>query len=739
MIIPLPPKLEDLPAGTRLIAGLSYATILPDIDFETYSPAGFEWNPETNQFNPPHGANAKGLPIVGAARYAEHPEAEVLCLAYDLKDGQGRRLWLPSDSELPIDLIEYVLNGGLIEAWNVPFEYWIWNKICVNKYNFPTLKRGQIRCAAAKSRAHGLPGSLDPAGEVVGIEHKKDKDGRRLITKFCIPRNPTKTNKLTRVYPHQDKEDAERLYNYCRRDIQAESELSSRTPDLSPEELEFWQCDHAINVRGVQIDVLLIDKCIHILETAYAKYDAELCKLTDGMVTGASQLPALKRYLIANGVPIESLTAEILTNLLKTDLPPKIRRILEIREMVGSASVKKLYAMKNQVCKDGRLHDLFIYHSARTGRAAGTGPQPQNLPNSGPDLQLCKQCDKHYRDFEGCPWCGHIQYHMIKEEWNPKAVEDAIQVLNTGNLAAVEHYFGDAIEIISSCLRGMFIAAPGHELLCSDYSAIEAVVLAAIAREEWRMEVFRTHGKIYEMSASKITGLEFDFLIQYKKDTGKHHTARKLGKVSELASGYGGWVGAWKAFGADEFYTDKEIKEAILAWRDASPYIVKLWSGLEKAAHNAVGMPGVEFEYNGIKYLCKQDVLYCILLSGRLIAYHRPLLSPSDRGLSLSYEGWNTNPKQGRPGWTRMETYGGKLTENVVQATARDILANAIVNLELEGYPVVLHVHDEIVVEMPESLGSIERMENIMSTMPDWAEGWPVVAKGGWKAKRYAK
>ena len=746
MISP-PPKLEDLRAGTRLIAGLGYSTILPDMDFETYSPAGFVWNEEKNKFVAPHGCRDKGLPATGAARYSEHPDAEVLCLAYDLKDGNGRQLWKPEYNGwghyigmTPFTLYAHIVNGGLIEAWNVSFEYWVWTNICVPKYGFPPLDPKQLRCAAAKSRAHALPGSLAPAGTVVGIQNQKDKDGKRLINRFCIPRDPTLKNDSKRILPHQDPQDAQRLYEYCLRDIQAESELSSLTPDLSEDELKFWQCDHAINVRGVQIDLPLIDNCIKILETVYDKYNQELCSITDGVVKAASKLPDIKKYLESRGVSANSLTDDIITELLQIpELPEDVLRILRIRQMAGSASVKKLYAMKNQVCKDGRLHDLFIYHSARTGRAAGTGPQPQNLPNSGPELSLCKQCDKHYFYINGCPYCGHLQYEMIRAEWNPKAVEEAVKVLNTGNLAAVEHYYGNAVEMISSCLRGMFISAPGKDLLCSDYSAIEAVVLAAIAGEEWRLEVFRTHGKIYEMSGAKITHIPFEEVIEYAKVNGKHHPCRKLGKVAELASGFGGWVGGWKAFGAGEFYTDREIRDAVSAWRNASPSVVQLWYGLEKAAKDAVGMPGAEFIYNGIKYICKQDVLYCTLLSGRLITYHKPILSIGDRGLSLSYEGWNTNPKHGRVGWTRMETYGGKLTENVVQATARDILAHAIVNLEQGGYPVVLHVHDEIVCELPEGQGDIRQMEYTMSTMPEWAEGWPVIAKGGWKGKRYAK
>ena len=716
-----PPKLEDLRAGEKLIAGLGHSTILPDMDFETYSPVN--------------------LLECGAAKYTEHQDAEVLCLAYDLKDGNGRRLWTPymelhdeSQETRPYALLVHINDGGLIEAWNVAFEYWVWNNICVPEYDFPPLSPLQLRCAAAKSRAYSLPGKLENAGQVLNIQNKKDKDGMRLIRKFCIPRKPTKHDDRTRILPSEDPNDANNLYNYCLRDIQAEAEISSRVPDLSNYELRLWQCDHAINTRGIQIDIELINKCISIVEQAYAKYNEELCFITNGQVKSASKLPAFKEWL-----DVETLRANDVEEMLKKDLTPKVRRALEIRQTLGSASIKKLYSMLDQITNDNRLHDLFMYHAARTGRAAGNGPQPQNLPNSGPRISECSQCKKHFIDKEGCPWCGIKDYHRPSVEWNAKAVEDAIEVLHTSSLECVEMYFGDAIELISACLRGMFISAPGKDLICSDYSAIEAVVIAAIAGEQWRLDVFNTHGKIYEMSASKIMGIAFEEFELFKSTSGTQHPGRKLGKVAELASGYQGWTGAWKRFGADEFYTEQEMKEKILAWRAASPAIVSLWHGLENAANSAVRNPGIEFEYRKIVYVCKQDILYCKLLSGRYITYHKPLLSPSERGEQLSFEGWNTNPAMGAKGWIRMSTYGGKLTENVVQATARDILAHAIIQLETCGYPVVLHVHDEIVVEVPEGKGSVEEVEKIMSTMPEWAKGWPIKAKGGWRAKRYNK
>jgi DNA polymerase len=299
----------------------------------------------------------------------------------------------------------------------------------------------------------------------------------------------------------------------------------------------------------------------------------------------------------------------------------------------------------------------------------------------------------------------------------------------------------------------MFIASPGHDLICSDYSAIEAVVLAALSGEQWRLDVFNTHGRIYETSGSKIGGVSFETLIEYKKSTGQHHPLRKLGKTAELASGYQGWLGAWKAFNADSFMSEDEIEQAILAWRAASPMIVEMWGGqpnwkrdeyygLEGMAILAVMNPGVTYDFRGISYVVKQNILYCRLLSGRYLVYHKPCLQINHErndSYQLSFEGYNSNPNNGSIGWIRMPTYGGKLTENVVQATARDILAEAIVKLEKANYPVVLHVHDEIVSEIPENFGSIEEFENIMSQPPMWAYNWPIKASGGWRAKRYGK
>jgi DNA polymerase len=362
-----------------------------------------------------------------------------------------------------------------------------------------------------------------------------------------------------------------------------------------------------------------------------------------------------------------------------------------------------------------------------------------------------------------------------KVEWGAEAAEDALRAISTRDLRTVEFMFGDAMLAVSGSLRGLFVAAPGHELICADYSAIEAVVTAMLAGEQWRIDVFRTHGKIYEMSAAKTFGLSFEELMAHAGYTpaelalpmwwthdplrpGTHHPLRKKGKVTELALGFLGWIGALMQMGFTG--TEQEAKEMVLAWRAASPSIVYLgggqklnWQpcmhGLEGMAVLATQNPGQTFPVmrrdgtpTGLSYVVEGDALYCTLLDGTALTYHRPRLKVSAqtwRGMELSYEGWNTNPKMGGAGWQRMNTYSGKLLENVVQASANRILRHSQANLEAAGYPIVQHVYDENVSEVPAHFGSCEEYLCIMNRMPAWASDWPIRAAGAWRGRRYRK
>ena len=743
-------------------AGLGLTTVRTDFDFETYSEAGFVWNADRQKWESPAGAAAgkKGLPVVGAAVYAQHPSTEVLCMAYDLKDGTGRHFWHPGMPP-PQPLLDFVARGGEVEGWNVAFEWWIWNEVCVRRYGWPPLAQEQTYDAMAKARAFALPGSLGNVSDVLALSRKKDPDGDRLLKKFSMPRNPTKADGRLRIVPNFDDpadEDAQRLKAYNLRDIEAEFEASWRIPDLQPLELQVWRTDQRINRRGMAIDLAAIDGAIRIIGQASEQYGRELKELAGCYPT---ELQRLRGWLGAQGLHMETMDEDAIEAALADPfIPAPCRRALEIRQVVGSASVKKVFAMRNQVARGGRLHDLYTYHGAHTGRPTGNGPQPTNLPRSGPDCWECAHCGHHHNTpGAACPWCfTPFDRSAKRREWSPEAMEDAITIATTGSLPAMEWFFGDAMHALAGTLRGLFVAPPGYDYISSDFSAIEGVVTAALANEQWRLDVFRSHGMIYEMSAAKIIGEPFEAFIEYKKVHKKHHPARQgVGKVAELALGFSGWINAMKAFGAEKYLpTDEKIKETILAWREASPAVVHLWgsqrnglTGLEGGIIQALRHPGqivpvhrLDGGLTGVSYTYTDDVLYAILPSGRHLTYHRPRIrstGDSWRGDQVSYEGWNTNPKNGPPGWIRKDIYGGRATENVVQAVARDIQMNAIELLEAKGYPVVMHTYDEIVSEVPAGFGSVKELEATMASLPDWAKGWPIKADGGWRANRYRK
>lgn len=755
-----------LSAGFRVPAGGYWATVHATIDFETFSAAGFVWDAAANKWRPLPGVlpTNKGLSSCGLWNYAEHPLAEVLTLSYDLADGRGLRRWRPGLPP-PVDLFDYIARGGLVESHKVMFERVIWEKVCTARYGWPPLPVGQLRCSMAKARAWALPGGLGDIGKALDLPLQKDPEGQRLIKLLTCPQNPTKKQPLLRLRRHDVPDEFARFDAYCDRDVETEEQASRRIPDLPPDELEYWQYDQAINYRGVGVNRQGIRDCIAVLEQAFVRYGAELQQLTGGIKV--TELEQLKGWLASQGVRMACMDADAIEAALAGQLPPAARRALEIRALIGSASVKKLYAMDNQAAADDRLHDLIVYHGARTGRPTGEGPQPLNLPKAGPTLRWCDDanCGRPYAEHhDACPWCAASAAFSTVRSWSPEAVPHVLGIMACCSLELVEYYFGDAVLCISGCVRGLFVAAPGHDLICSDYSAIEAVVTAALAGEQWRIDAIRAGTCIYLASASRITGTSVEEYLAHKKQHGEHHPDRqKIGKPAELGLGFGGWLGAWRQFDETDTFTDDEVKANIIAWREASPAIVEFWGGqrrkeydpytgryywrdelygLEGAAIYATRNPGKIGYCRSITYQVIDDVLYCTLPSGRRLSYHQPRLAPSDKRpgeLQLSFMTDNKNPKMGPIGWVRMGTYGGRLCENVVQATASCVLRHATKLLERAGYPVVLHVYDEILAEVPEGFGSIEEFESLMGAMPAWCRDWPIVAKGGWRGKFYRK
>jgi DNA polymerase len=722
-----------------------------NIDFECYSEAGYYWDAPANRWLPVL-STSPGIAAVGAWMYSVHPSCDLISLVYDDK------LWVAGQA-MPTDLYNRVISGELLWAWNSFFEFCIWNNVAVPKYGWPPVPLSQFRCAMARARAWGLPGKLENAGKALELGILKDTAGSALIRKLCIPRSPTITNPLQRLTIESNPVDFFNFFCYNRTDVAAEKAITEVTPPLLTHEEKLWLLDQTINARGVHVDRYGLENCITIFNRAADQYTQELQDLTAGAVSTANELQKIGEWLQTQGVQSTSLDKEHIDQLVAGDLPAPCRRVLEIRQILGSASVKKLFSIQRYLADDNRIRGLFSYCGAeRTGRFAGMGPQPQNMPSSGPPVKKCRCGAVQWAELPLCRKCGAIMPPDVSD-WCVDAVELALADISSGDLSTVERNWGDPLNIISGCLRGLFTAAPGNELISSDYSAIEAVVLAALAGEEWRLDVFRTHGKIYEMSAAKISGVPFQDFLDYKKSHGQHHPLRKkIGKVAELASGYAGWIGAWKNFGADKFMTDPEIKQNIIKWRGESPAIVEFWGGqcrkhpnrwefkpelfgLEGAVVMALLNPGQCFSYRSISYGVKDKVLYCRLPSGRMLAYHKPGLRryfDSLRELEqwkITFWGWDSPTHK----WVEIETYGGKMAENVTQAVARDVLTHALPRIESAGYPVVLHVHDEPTSEVPAGFGSVDEYEKLMREPPPWAADWPIKAGGGWRGLRYRK
>jgi len=733
-------------------------------DFETYSEAGLFLL--DGKYVSMHGSTAqtdKGLAGVGTENYARHPTTEVLTFSYRLPGGPLRR-WKPGQPP-PQDLFDYLAAGGLFEAHNIMFERMIWHWVCVRKYGWPDLPPAQLRCSMAKARVNAWPPSLANLTKALGTSIEKDADGRRLLNKFSVPRKPTKADPRYRIHPESDPVDGPKLYAYCDTDVESEEEASGMLPDMTRDELSFWLIDQEINWRGVGVDLESVRAMRVILQTTLEVFGAEYAAITGGL--SPSQPAASLEWLRTRGVNMGSFDKDAVEEALSWDhIPADARRVLEIRQLTGSASVKKLFALEREATPDSRLKNLFTHHAARTGRAGGNGPQPQNLPKAGPDLRWC-DCGKpsgHFHD--ACCWCGAPLTGKVygwdepRPEGATNQVDAVTDLMKTLSFELVQWVFGDVLLAISGCIRGMFVAGPGHDLIASDFTAIEAVVAACLAGEQWRIDVFKEGRPIYLESASRITGTSVAAYLAYAKENGKHHPDRnKIGKVAELALGFGGWVGGWRGFDDTDTFTDEQVKQNIIAWREASPAIVEMWGGqgrgwpgsrsyvkecfgLEGIFVLACLNPGQAFWYRGIRAMKRGHAVYMRLPSGRELAYQHATLTPSPRRegeWAISFMTWNTNPKKGPMGWIWDSTYSGKLFENIVQATAHDILRAAIVRLRAAGYPCVLHVHDEIVVEVPEGFGSVEEMERLMSMREDWFADWPVSVDGGYREKRYRK
>lgn len=611
------------------------------------------------------------LPRGGVHKYTESPDFEILLMSYAFDDDPVD-VWDFTSQGTPPWLESTLLDESITKvAWNIPFERACFNRL-LNIYTPPEQWRDAMTLAAM----NGLPMSLSAAGSALQLTEQKLDSGKALIRFFCQPCKPTITNggRMRNLPEHAPAKWAD-FIEYCRRDTEVERTIYKRllSYPVTAFERKVECLDARINERGVMADVEFAEAAVYIDDTAREHHMAEIRKLTG--LDNPNSVVQLKEWLAAYGIECESLNKDTVSDLLKTVSNPTVRRVLELRQLLGKTSTKKYQAVLDGVCKDHRIRGLTQYYgAARTGRWAGRRLQLQNL----------------------------AQNHL-------KNIGEVREIVRARDLESLEMLYDSVPDTLSQLIRTALVAKPGHTFLVADYAAIEARVIAYLAGEKWRMDVFAEGGDIYCSSASQM------FKVPVVKHGVNGHLRQK-GKVAELACGYGGGVAALKAFGADKMgLTDEEMQDIVTQWRQASPTIPKLWRDVENAAKRALANPGKTFGIPcGVKYHKDRDALRCKLPSGRVLTYWGARLEDGQ----IVFMGQNQNTRQ----WEKVLTWGGKLTENVVQSYARECLAVAMVRLEEAGWNIVFHVHDECVVEAP--IGSRwEDAAAIMGQPIDWAPG----------------
>lgn len=635
------------------------------------------------------------LKKAGAHRYFEDPTSDVMCMSWAIDDGPVA-VWKPGE-EMPFELWEHVTGGGTIRAYNANFERLCWRHIMVPRYGWPAVETRQWRDTMAKAMAMALPGKLDDAAAATGIDYRKDAAGGRVMQQLSKPRKREPLTWWT------DPEKFERLYSYCATDTEVERALDGRLIELSPFEQEFWWTDVVINDRGLYLDVDLAKAAKKVAVDALARSNARMARVTDYAVTGCNSVSQIIAFVRERGLETDSIAKDELEDLLmRDDLDPVVREVLEIRQEAAKASVAKIDAFFAGMSADGRCKGLLMYHAASTGRDGGRRIQPQNF--SKPIF---------------------------------KNTSDVIDAVSTGDCDLVEMLFDHPLVAVADCIRGLVRAAPGNKLIAADYNAIEARVLAWLAGQDDLVHLFATGGKVYETMAARIYDVPVASID--KKDP-----RRNLGKTAVLGCGYG--MGAPKFQATcykQKIKIDKEMAEkSIVVYREANPKIKAFWYELEEAAIAAVQSPGT-ITYAGahrnVRFKKAGSFLWCVLPSERKICFPFPSIKDvttpwGAEKPTLFFWGVNSYTRK----WEEQHTYGGSLANNVTQGTARDILVAAVMKLEKVDYAVVGRVHDEIICEVPENFGSVDEMVEIMTTLPAWADGCPITAEG-FEAERYRK
>ncbi|WP_314331159.1 DNA polymerase [Selenomonas noxia] len=631
---------------------------------------------------------------VGGYKYAEN--AEVLLFAYAWDDEPVQIVDLTAGETLPDDVLAALTNNTITKcAYNAQFERTVLSHF-LHRMDptapFEFLDPAGWSCTMVHALTLGLPGSLDMASKALRLADDKAKMsvGKQLITYFCKPCKPTKVNGgRERNLPEHAPEKWATFRDYCVRDVVAEREIRRRLSNFPMRvgEQKLWELDQRINDRGVGIDAQLVSEAIDFDADFKGRVIAHAKALT-GLPNPASG-EQLKRWIEQQeGFFPTSITKDNLPELMTQVQKPEVKEMLHLKRLMSKTSVKKYEAMQRARCDDGRVHGLLQYYGAnRTGRWAGRLVQVQNLPrNSMAEL------------------------------------DDARALLRSGDTEAIEMIYTHPLDVLSQLIRTAFVPRDGYRFMVADFSAIEARVIAWLAKEKWRMKVFADGGDIYCASASKMFGVPVE-----KHGVNGH--LRQKGKIAELALGYQGSIPALKNMGADKMgLSDEELLEIVNSWRKASPHIKQLWYDVDAAALEAVRERRAVTLHHGVAFSTRKGILFLRLPSGRRLAYVRPMteIEPAFNREGITYEG----AEQTTGKWTRLRTYGGKLVENVVQAIARDCLAVAVTRLEAAGYQIVMHIHDEVVIECPADACDLTNVCRIMGQPIDWAPGLILTADG---------
>jgi DNA polymerase len=634
-----------------------------------------------------------GLSKSGVYRYAEGEDFEVLFFGYSIDGGEVQVIDLACGEKIPPVIIS-ALSDPTITKWafNAQFE-----RICLSRFlGFPTgtyLDPTGWHCTMVWSATLGLPLSLEGVGSVLGLEKQKLQEGKNLIKYFCVPCAATKANGgRRRNLPQHDTEKWETFKAYNKRDVETEigiQEKLSKFP-VSDTEWDNYRLDQIINDRGISLDMDFVKQAICCDEVTKTRLRSLIQNLTN--LENPSSVQQMKEWLADNGLETDTLGKAAVAELIKT-APADLGEVLSLRQELAKSSVKKYTAMENVVGSDGRARGLIQFYGAnRTGRYAGRLIQVQNLPqNHLPDL------------------------------------EDARNLIKAGLFDAVDMLYDSTSSVLSELIRTAFVPKDGSRFIVADFSAIEARIIAWLAGERWRMDVFENGGDIYCASASQM----FHVLVE---KNGINGHLRQKGKIAELALGYGGSVGALKAMGALQMgVLEEELQPLVTAWRQSNPRIVKLWWDVDKAAMTAVRQKTAT-ETHGIRFTYQSGMLFITLPSGRNLVYVKPRIGVNQFGSdAITYEGVGGTKK-----WERIESYGPKFVENIVQATARDILTEAMLRLSASGFEIVMHVHDEAVLEVPLGKSSVDEICQIMAVKPKWANGL-LLSADGYECEFYKK